>query len=78
MGDKQGVMVPDVAVQKQVGSNERFVYVIEGGTAHRRIVTPGRQIGGMVDLEEGVAAGESVATTSFSRLSDGINVTIKN
>jgi RND family efflux transporter MFP subunit len=78
MGDKQGVMVPDVAVQKQVGSNERFVYVIEGGTAHRRTVTPGRQIGGMVDLEEGVAAGENVATTSFSRLSDGSSVTIKN
>jgi RND family efflux transporter MFP subunit len=78
MGDKQGVMVPDVAVQKQVGSNERFVYVIDGGTAHRRTVTPGRQIGGMVDLAESVAAGESVAITSFSRLSDGTNVTIKN
>jgi RND family efflux transporter MFP subunit len=78
MGDKQGVMVPDVAVQKQVGSNERYVYVIEGGTAHRRTVTPGRQIGGMVDLAEGVNPGEQVATTSFSRLSDGAGVAINN
>ncbi len=30
MGQKEGVMVPDVAVQKQVGTAERFVYVIEG------------------------------------------------
>jgi RND family efflux transporter MFP subunit len=78
MGDKQGVMVPDVAVQKQVGSNERFVYVAEGGMARRRVVVPGRQIGSMVDLSEGVKAGEQVITTSFSRISDGTNVEIKN
>ena len=30
MGSKEGVMVPDVAVQKQVGSAERYLYVIVG------------------------------------------------
>jgi RND family efflux transporter MFP subunit len=78
MGDTQGVMVPDVAVQKQVGSNERFVYVISEGAAHRRTVTPGRQIGGMIDISEGVAAGEQVAVTSFTRLSDGTKVMIND
>jgi RND family efflux transporter MFP subunit len=78
MGDKQGVMVPDVAVQKQVGSNERFVYVVEGGSAQRRIVVPGRQIGAMIDISEGVAAGEQVITTSFSRLADGTKVETVN
>ncbi len=76
MGDKYAVMVPDVAVQKQVGSNERYVYVIEDGTARRRTVVPGRQIGAMIDVSNGIAAGQQVATTSFVRLSDGTEVTI--
>ncbi len=76
MGDKPAVMVPDVAVQKQVGSAERFVYVIENGTARRRSVVPGRQIGDQIDVEGSVAAGQQVATTSFVRLGDGTKVEI--
>ncbi|MDR2882181.1 MAG: efflux RND transporter periplasmic adaptor subunit [Alistipes sp.] len=78
MGDREAVMVPDVAVQKQVGSNERFVYVVENGTAHRRTVAAGRQIGDRVDLGGSVAPGEQVATTSFARLSDGARVETAN
>ena len=78
MGDKEAVMVPDVAVQKQVGSNERYVYVIENGVASRRTVVPGRQIGGMVDLSGSITAGDRVATTSFVRLGDGTKVEITN
>jgi RND family efflux transporter MFP subunit len=76
MGDAPAVMVPDVAVQKQVGSNERYVYVIENGVARRQNVTPGRQTGGRIDVSDGVTAGQQVATTSFSRLSDGAKVEI--
>jgi RND family efflux transporter MFP subunit len=78
MGEKEGVMVPDVAVQKQVGSNERFVYVLAGGTAERRTVRPGRTIDGMVDVADGVAAGEKVAVSSFVRLGDGVKITIND
>jgi RND family efflux transporter MFP subunit len=75
MGSKTGVLVPDVAVQKQIGTNERYVYVIADGVAQRRLVTPGRQIGSLMDIEQGMQAGERVAVTSFSRLTDGTEVT---
>ncbi len=78
MGDKAAVMVPDVAVQKQVGSNERFVYVIQNGIAHRRSVGPGRLIGDRMDILSGIEAGEQVAVTSFSRLGDGTEVIIND
>lgn len=79
MGQKPGVMVPDVAVQKQVGSAERFVYVIVGDTlAERRSVTSGRQVGDRIDILKGIEPGERVATTSFSRISDGTRVEVKN
>ncbi len=78
MGSKEGVMVPDVAVQKQVGSAERYVYVIVGDTvAERRSVEVGRQVGDRVDLLRGVEAGEQVAVTALSKLFDGARVEIK-
>lgn len=78
MGGKTGVMVPDVAVQKQVGSAERYVYVIVGDTvAERRSVEVGRQIGDRVDILRGVTAGEQVAVTALSKLFDGARVEIK-
>lgn len=76
MGSKEGVMVPDVAVQKQVGSSERYLYVVKEGKAERRRVTLGRQTGAQIDILSGVEPGEEVAVTAFSRLDDGVEVEI--
>ena len=73
---RRGVMVPDVAVQKQVGSSERYLYVIKDGKAERRRVTQGRQSGSRIDILSGVEEGEAVAVTAFSRLDDGVEVEI--
>ena len=78
MGKRSGVMVDDVAVQKQIGSSERFVYVIKDGVAEFRLVRDGRRVGSKIDIIEGLEAGEKVATTSFIRLSDGVKVDIIN
>ena len=79
MGRKAGVMVPDVAVQKQVGSAERYLYVIVGDTlAERRSVEVGRQVGDRVDILRGVEPGEEVAVTALSKLYDGAPVEIKH
>ena len=78
MGSKEGVMVPDVAVQKQVGSAERYLYAIVGDSvAERRSVKVGRQVGDRVDILSGVEAGEPVAVTALSKLFDGAKVDIK-
>lgn len=46
-------MVPDVAVLKQVGSSERYLYVVEDGKAETPRVKVGRQIGSDVDILSG-------------------------
>lgn len=76
MGAKEGVMVSDVAVQKQVGSSERYLYVVKDGKVERRRVTLGRQTGSQIDILSGVEPGEAVAVTAFSRLDDGVEVEI--
>lgn len=79
MGEKQGVMVPDVAIQKQVGSSERYLYVIRGDSvAERRRIEPGRQVGDRVDVLAGVEPGERVAVTALSKLADGVAVEVVN
>ncbi len=77
MGSKDGIMVPDIAVQKQFGSAENFVYVAKDGVAERRRVVTGRQVADQIDILSGVEIGEEVLVTAFSRLSDGAKINIK-
>ena len=78
MGERESVMIPDQALQKQVGSSERYVYVIKDGEAEYRLVKDGRRVGDLIEITEGLQAGEVVATTSFTRLMTGKKVEIKN
>lgn len=78
MGERESVMIPDQALQKQTGSSERFVYVLKDGVAEYRLVKDGRRVGDMIEIVEGLEAGEVVATTSFTRLMTGKKVEIKN
>lgn len=78
VGDRESVLIPDMALQKQVGSSERYVYVIKNGVAEYRLVKDGRRVGDKIEILEGLSAGEVVATTSFTRLMSGKKVEIKN
>lgn len=71
IGQRDAVMIDDIAVQKQSGSSERYVYVVKNGVAEYRLVDDGRKIDGKVEIRKGLEAGEEVATTSFVRLMDG-------
>lgn len=74
MGTKEGIMVPDISILKQSGSNERYVYVIEGDKATRRSVRTGRQVEDRIDILSGISVGEKVATTALTKLSDGAKI----
>ncbi len=76
LGDKQGIMLTDLAIQKQVGTAERYVYVVKNGVAERRVITIGRQVENRYDVLSGLEAGEEVVTSGISRLQDGTEVTV--
>ncbi len=78
MGARNSVVISDLAVQKQSGINERYVYVIKDGKAERRTVTLGRQVGDKIEVLSGVEAGEEVAVTSLSKLMNGTEVQVSN
>ncbi|MCL2561541.1 MAG: efflux RND transporter periplasmic adaptor subunit [Rikenellaceae bacterium] len=73
-GSEPGVMIPDVAIQRQAGTNDRYVFVEAGGVAERRLVTTGVQVGDRVNILSGVEPGDRVVVAGISRLMQGTRV----
>ena len=76
-GVNNNVVIPDVAVVKQQGSGERFVYVLnEDNTVTYQKVVLGRRMGAEYEVLEGILNGAKVVTGGQIRLKDGIKVTV--
>ncbi|MDE6043301.1 MAG: efflux RND transporter periplasmic adaptor subunit, partial [Muribaculaceae bacterium] len=70
------VVVPDLAVVKQTGSGNRYVYVLRDGRVSYNRVELGRRVGDAYELISGVEAGDSVVISGQSRLADGVAVEV--
>ena len=76
-GVNNNVVIPDVAVVKQQGSGERFVYVLnEDGTVTYQKVVLGRRMGTEYEVLEGLSNGATIVTGGQIRLKDGIKVAV--
>lgn len=76
IGTKDLVVIDDMSVQKQIGSNEKYVYVVKDGIANRRSVTVGRTSNNLTEITGGLEVGEQVVTKGAGRLLDGDKVEI--
>ena len=78
-GTRNNVVIPDVAVVKQTGSGERFVYVLnEDNTVTFTPVELGRRIGAEYEVLEGIDDGAVVVTGGQARLKSGVKVELNN
>ncbi|HKP45879.1 MAG TPA: efflux RND transporter periplasmic adaptor subunit [Pyrinomonadaceae bacterium] len=66
------VLVPARAVRTESGVSR--VFVIKDGQAHERVVQVGQTEGDLIQIKNGVAADEQVATSNVEQLSDGMSV----
>lgn len=66
------VLVPARAVVTEAGVSR--VFVIKDGHAEQRLVQTGQTEGDLIEIKQGVAADEQVATSSLQQLTDGIAV----
>jgi RND family efflux transporter MFP subunit len=67
--DASALMVPDKAIVSLAGVNK--VFVLSGAQATERVVKLGTRDGNMVEIVEGVSAGERVITSQTDKLQDG-------
>lgn len=77
-GEREQVIIPDVAVTKQVGSAERYVYILDesNNTVHYSLVELGRRVGNEYVVLSGVKAGDKVVTEGILRLKNGVKVNV--
>ena len=74
-GTRQSVVVPDLAVVKQLGSGNRYIYVYKAdGTVSYQKVELGRRMNDKYEILSGIADGDEVVTSGQVALKDGIAV----
>ena len=76
-GTENHVVVPDVAIVKQPGSGERFVYVYNHGKVNYVKVELGQRLGDAYELLGGLPDGATIVVAGQSRLVDGAEVKVE-
>lgn len=75
-GTSQHVVVPDVAIIKQQGSGDRYVYVCKDGKVSYNKVVLGRRMGDKYELISGVEDGDMVVISGQTKLTNGKEVEV--
>ena len=75
-GAKDRVLVSDLAVRKQMGTNDRYSFIIKDGKAERKVLKVGKIIGKQIEVISGLTAGDVVVIAGGQKLVDGTDVKI--
>lgn len=76
-GTQDNVVVPDLAIVKQAGSGDRYVYVYKDGKVSYNKVELGRRMGAEYELRSGVPNNSQVVVAGQTRLSNGTEVEVE-
>lgn len=76
-GTADNVVVPDLAIVKQAGSGDRYVYVYKDGKVSYNKVELGRRMGAEYELKSGVPNNSQVVVAGQSRLINGMEVEVE-
>lgn len=76
LGSANHVVVPDLAIVKQPGSANQYVYVYHNGKVSYNKVELGQRLGDAFELLSGVQPGDTVVVTGQNKLADGVAVDI--
>ncbi|MDR2232681.1 MAG: efflux RND transporter periplasmic adaptor subunit [Tannerella sp.] len=76
-GSVEHIVVPDVAVVRQEGVNDRYVYVLNtDNTVIYTKVTLGKRLGNLYEILSGLNEGDQVVVAGLTRLVDGAAVKV--
>jgi membrane fusion protein (multidrug efflux system) len=74
--ERQGVILIDGGIVQQVDRNKMVVYVEHQGRAQERVVKLGAREGTLVEVVEGLSAGDRLIVTGFKKLVNGQSVEV--
>lgn len=76
MSSSVHVLVPDIAIVKQIGAGDRYVYVYKDGKVSYNKVELGQHVGDKFEIISGVNDGDDVVVAGMSRLANGREVEV--
>lgn len=77
LGQAEAMVVPYQCVQKLTGSNERYIYVNNGGVAKRVFVKLGDRYDDKIEImSDELVPGEEIVVTGAEKLVDGVTLKI--
>ena len=76
-GTKDNVVVPDLAIVKQAGAGDRYVYVYKDGKVSYNKVELGRRMGAEYELISGVPDNSQVVIAGQTKLVNGMEVEVE-
>lgn len=77
LGTKNHIVVPDMAIVKQAGAGDRYVYVYKDGKVTYNKVELGRRMGAEYELLSGVPDHSQVVIAGQSRLANDVEVEVE-
>jgi len=75
-GTKERVVVPDKAVIKQAGTNDKYVYVLNGDVVTYTKVELGKRVGSIYEVNSGLEVGQKIVIAGQSKLIDQSKVKV--
>ncbi len=76
-GTQSHVVAPDLAIVKQSGSGDRYIYVYRNGTVSYNKIELGRRMGDRYEVLSGVEDGDQVVVAGMNRLTNGMTVEVQ-
>lgn len=77
LGEIEAIMAPYQSVLKLTGSNNRYVYINNNGTAKRVEVTLGQRFDNLIEIKaNGIKEGDQIVTVGQGKLVDGAKLEI--
>ncbi|MFV0502246.1 MAG: efflux RND transporter periplasmic adaptor subunit [Bacteroidales bacterium] len=77
LGKNMSVVIPDRAVIKQNGTNDKYVFIEKDGVVDYRKIELGRRLGDTYEIISGIEEGENIVIEGYTKLVNGSKVKVK-
>lgn len=77
LGKGSAMLVPSIALVKQTGTNDMYLFVNKNNIAQKRLVKTGRMIDDKIEILEGITEGDEIIVAGQNKLENLSPITIK-
>ena len=76
LGKGSAILVPNIALVKQTGTNDMYLFVNKNNVAMKTLVKPGRMFDDKIEILEGVNVGDEIVIVGQNKLENQTPISI--